>query len=842
MNRATNRDHISRVSSKLRLLTPANWHALVAIVISVAGLLHGSGLKPGTLIIFLLFVQVLLGTETATTLLQRRLSLLESTSLGSAFGMLWIVGLQQFVLWISGSSRIFWIPSIVIAILLRYNNRPLRYRGRSSDSDAKLIVPIAGIVLALQAPGFTWTTVVGVSLLMGYHIVKVIQEKPSYRRRLTSLYGLLVLVSSTLALTLFFIDDSWKAIKWQDTAFFDALGVFVARFGAVGASPVLAGQSVLDYHWLLYGYQGIITDFSRAAPFLVQTQISIFINSVMIVSSITVVSRLLGGSRLTSLTLSAVAVSISGFHSANLSEGFVVLAIQFVLLLGFNRRDTTSEISFTTGVTLLSIAALLAKGTSFLVALSVAGSAHLIRVRNSHSASSKWGTRGFDFLPTLICVGIIVGTFFSKYGPAVNRFDVAKPVSFARVLSTMGIIEGLWTLRGQTVALLCISLITLLIVNLLIGVVRDSHRAGMVSDSQRYQFFALTSVMVTTLCLAVVTRSVYSSATGFVLGSGLQTSVFLLLCTCVSMSTRVPRSSSLPSAWHLSSHLIPYVLLLSITSALIFRSDFWRSHVVQRLWGSRIGISSTGRWLAYGIVDQSLIGVSAAIYICVLAVAYLRTSARVKRATLGADWYCILVIPTFMAVLGFATTSTVTAVLKDAEARHESLTSKHPHMDRDINWPTRRSPDLVALGEVIRSSTQQDDLFASNNFCCFGESWLQQSELADSAIRQDDFGGANFQLPAETQRRFLLQGPRFLGEDLRRKRGLSASESKVLKLSLSFANSPTEKDVLELQKLGARYFVVNLGLTNLRDWSEFAIERFRSSEFLLLEFSTSTDT
>lgn len=70
MNRATNRDHISRVSSKLRLLTPANWHALVAIVISVAGLLHGSGLKPGTLIIFLLFVQILLGTETATTLLQ----------------------------------------------------------------------------------------------------------------------------------------------------------------------------------------------------------------------------------------------------------------------------------------------------------------------------------------------------------------------------------------------------------------------------------------------------------------------------------------------------------------------------------------------------------------------------------------------------------------------------------------------------------------------------------------------------------------------------------------------------------------------------------------------------
>lgn len=102
--------------------------------------------------------------------------------------------------------------------------------------------------------------------------------------------------------------------------------------------------------------------------------------------------------------------------------------------------------------------------------------------------------------------------------------------------------------------------------------------------------------------------------------------------------------------------------------------------------------------------------------------------------------------------------------------------------------------------------------------------------------------GANFQLPAETQRRFLVQGLLFSGADFRGNRSLTTRETSFLRLSLSFANSPTKRDVSELQDLGVRYFVVNLRLTALSDWGDFATERSRSSEFLLLELGSGVDT
>jgi len=56
-----------------------------------------------------------------------------------------------------------------------------------------------------------------------------------------------------------------------------------------------------------------------------------------------------------------------------------------------------------------------------------------------------------------------------------------------------------------------------------------------------------------------------------------------------------------------------------------------------------------------------------------------------------------------------------------------------------------------------------------------------------------------------------------------------------MSLSLEFANQPNTSTLVNLQRAGVSGFVVNLDLTKHRDWSEFAIERFQSGNYLYLE-------
>jgi len=98
-------------------------------------------------------------------------------------------------------------------------------------------------------------------------------------------------------------------------------------------------------------------------------------------------------------------------------------------------------------------------------------------------------------------------------------------------------------------------------------------------------------------------------------------------------------------------------------------------------------------------------------------------------------------------------------------------------------------------------------------------------------IGEDKWGGANYLLPAETRRRFLVQGLRFqTGYE-----SATAEQIHRMSLSLDFANRPTSQITTDLKALGVSGFVVNLSLTENRDWSEFAIEKFRSGDFLYLE-------
>lgn len=143
-----------------------------------------------------------------------------------------------------------------------------------------------------------------------------------------------------------------------------------------------------------------------------------------------------------------------------------------------------------------------------------------------------------------------------------------------------------------------------------------------------------------------------------------------------------------------------------------------------------------------------------------------------------------------------------------------------------VNAAAFGSGGLDEVSRYVRRTTPRDTILASNNFCCFGESWFSRAEPRSRSESDENWeqtlGGANYLLPANTQRRFLLQGLRFQTGY----RPPTADQINRMRLSLAFANRPSKREVEDLKSYGVSGFIVNLSLTDRRDWSEFAVERF----------------
>jgi hypothetical protein len=279
-----------------------------------------------------------------------------------------------------------------------------------------------------------------------------------------------------------------------------------------------------------------------------------------------------------------------------------------------------------------------------------------------------------------------------------------------------------------------------------------------------------------------------------------------------------------------SMFLIATLVIASATAALLLRTDVWRASVVPKIWR----LAWLRHLLKMLLVDHIFIVITLALAV-VFSIVFSSTSRTNRHPVLGSTRrFALLATSVALSVVALAT---VTQYVKMAEARVHSRTVANPHSNVRINWPTKRSEALVALGRFVREFTRRDAIFASNNFCCFGESWFMASELGDPSSRLDDFGGANFQLPAETQRRFLAQGLLFSGADFRDVRLLNDDERRRMLFSLSFANSPSMSDVVTLRSYGVEYFIVNLQQTEREDWSGFAVELFRNEQFVLLQLA-----
>jgi len=147
--------------------------------------------------------------------------------------------------------------------------------------------------------------------------------------------------------------------------------------------------------------------------------------------------------------------------------------------------------------------------------------------------------------------------------------------------------------------------------------------------------------------------------------------------------------------------------------------------------------------------------------------------------------------------------------------------------------------DEIFVGTWIRNNTELSAIIATNHFCgaaCSGENWFENDfkNLDDSYIFPSSptgYGTFNFILSVYAERRFFVEGTRFLlvngmPKELVRER---------MNLVLEFANTPDSENLRLLQEKGVSYFVVNKESTSVRNWKDLATTRYENETFIVLE-------
>jgi hypothetical protein len=165
--------------------------------------------------------------------------------------------------------------------------------------------------------------------------------------------------------------------------------------------------------------------------------------------------------------------------------------------------------------------------------------------------------------------------------------------------------------------------------------------------------------------------------------------------------------------------------------------------------------------------------------------------------------------------------------------------TKGPELTAAESTTAIGSTDEIAVGRWLRTNTEKSSLIATNHFCgpaCSGADWFENDylRLNNTYIFPESptgYGTFNFILSNYAERRFLIEGARFLlvngmpREDVRSR----------MNAVLAFANEPSDASLSSLQNFGVDYFVIDKQSTTKRDWGVAASRLYENDTFIVLE-------
>lgn len=581
----------------------------------------------------------------------------------------------------------------------------------------------------------------------------------------------------------------WHATS-NDAPYLEYLSISLSRFG-LSPTPGSVDGTVQGYHVLAYLWSGTISDFSNAPPFLVINLLLPLLMSASLVLVLNSASRQLNSTPLASVVSIAVLLLLlrdSSFTSADLAHWAIAGYISvFVLLQEQLWREPCKTLIFKRELLLamLAVVAVLGKGTALAAVVSVAFGASAISLRSAKSRTTKAILNATPF--HLVVLALVVWLWYVPALKARFQFSEASLISnFAQY----GIAEGLFQAREILYVLPTLAMIVLY------WTLKNKLANEIFGRNSQLVITIFFSAFSATIVSVVFSRDYFART--YQLAHALV--VFYVVATLVILSESKSLASPNPG-WDFQR----LTLWLFLTVGFVITDLKVLGDVVERLW-----VSSPTRWIPIAVINLKMpvLFFLAAVFAVASQASNRSSSVEFQKGSSVPSLHALL----FMLALAIW-----------------SLGNQIDHLYLNLSPPTRslKSPFLAshpddataALGEWIRNNLPKDAVLSSNSFCCEGNAWVETaisqlqafSETYPELKSQETaYGGANFLLPAVTQRKFVLAGPRFV---LVFHRDTEQIE-KLLKASVGYGANMGDSFASELKSAGAEYFIGDRFVTN----------------------------
>jgi hypothetical protein len=661
------------------------------------------------------------------------------------------------------------------------------------EIDLKTFAAVFSGALLILAPEWFWTFPAGVVSLVFTGFL----YRNNFKRSIIAVPIGIVAISVALFWSIQIRPSFWWQMS-REQPFLETIATSVSKFGSF--KNILATGFTINYHWLSYGWSGLLTKQTEADLFLTQTKVLPVALAIACALIIFALAKALQASDTAAFIALALLVTYEtvptwgwGFHLGQIhsSSNFFAQFLLIAFFVSFIRyfHDSLKQSPLVPAILLSAV--LVTKSSHGLLILGALTSLLFLQIISRRS-SKKTARLLLASLPLCVAIYFI---YFIKTG----------------MKSSLGYFTFVWEQQGELRDFANMKpWFTLAAIILVFGL--GGYQFILTTFSIRKIFKELNPVATFSALFALIGLG----ATSFLDFSGdnseqlyfLQAVSFLPIVVFVVELTK----KEIQIYANKSKYLFVFIIGFISGASLEFIPNLNS--------GSKIAISLR---LFRSLVVLIPLGVSILIYLVV-------RQRKPKAVVLSIS---------VLVLISFASTSFgifSNNIVERQSRTYAERTRQKLSMDQLFANGSRD------VGTWIRANSAESDIFASNFFCddmkCSGDGWFEQS-IGNTPHKFTPAGYGTYtgfrswsvELALESQRQFLIQAyvnfwqyespPDWLRERV--------------DASVEFADSPSVQTFDYLKAKRVTWFVVDLESTTNRNWNEFATEMYSNDRFLVLK-------